>query len=304
MVQPEFQQQSFLSSDGFGVASPSDVSVRSYTEDRVAKARRVAPGDGVARSSSTSVYAEPRRVDVWPRRVNVWGQTICCELLRHSQLVILQCTSRDLQEDEKLVSPTEVLAKCEPVANALHLWKVVILAAPKELLTLRGECRFAVCARHGVDTKKHPLPIIDEELQILHCMHPSGTIASLFWSEMTTAVWKATCAHVVTQVLANLKLEVWQDPLMTDSLQTMLLGEFSVVGGQSGFLVRANARAKQTSAQRVTAETHLASGSTPYQQHENPKSLRSKLRAQVPAGNLEPNVMKVVQASRGVEKKC
>ena len=180
VVQPEFQQQSFLSSDGFGVASPSDVSVRSYTEDRVAKARRVAPGDGVARSSSTSVYAEPRRVDVWPRRVNVWGQTICCELLRHSQLVILQCTSRDLQEDEKLVSPTEVLAKCEPVANALHLWKVVILAAPKELLTLRGECRFAVCARHGVDTKNHPLPIIDEQLQILHCMHPSATIASLF----------------------------------------------------------------------------------------------------------------------------
>ena len=155
MVQPEFQQQSFLSSDGFGVASPSDVSVRSYTDDRVAKARRVASGDGVARSSSTSWDAEPRRVDVWPRRVNVWGQTICCELLRHSRLVILQCTSRDLQEDEKLVSPTEVLAKCEPVANARHLWKVVILAAPARSCS---HCEVNVdspCAPDMVSIRRH-----------------------------------------------------------------------------------------------------------------------------------------------------
>ena len=152
-----------------------------------------------------------------PRKRNVWGSSICVELLDESNLLVCEVISTELQKEINAEGAMQLLALCEPMEGmGLHSWKLVILAAPKELLTLRGETKVIACQRHGVDPCD--LPVDADGLKIVQCLHPTGHIASTFWNKIAEESWPKVCRHAVEKIMASLQLDLWQDRVMSQGL--------------------------------------------------------------------------------------
>ena len=231
-----------------------------------------------------------------PRKRNVWGSSICVELLAESNLLVCEVISKELQKEMNAQGAITLLGLCDPMEGMeLQVWKLIILAAPKELLTLRGETEVVVCQRHGMEPCD--LRVDAHGLDIVQCLHPTGHIASMFWNKIAQESWPKVCRHAVVKIMASLQLDLWQDPLMNHSLAAVQ-SQFSVKKGHTGFYARDMfERPDFDPADRRTAEMHLCESDTSYAKHENAQSQRGKRRQKLPQGVRAPNVMRVVQVA-------
>ena len=231
-----------------------------------------------------------------PRKRNVWGSSICVELLEESNLLVCEVISKELQKEMSAQGGMTLLALCDPMEGMeLHVWKLKILAAPRELLTLRGETEVVVCQRHG--REPCDLQVDADGLEIVRCLHPTGHIASMFWNKIAQESWPEVCRHAVVKIMASLQLDLWQDPLMSHSLAAVQ-SQFSVKKGHTGFYAREMFEKPDFDpADRRTAEMHRCESHTSYAKHENAQSQRGKRRQKLPPGVQAPNVMRVVQVA-------
>ena len=232
----------------------------------------------VARSPEVVVHEVPP-----PREIDTWGDTICVELLRESPLVVCKVemsTARGRQSTVML----HCFASEEPTQ-----WRVVILAAPKELLMEKGEANVAVCKRHGETRPESEKQISGSYLVINECLHPSSRMASLLWNQITSECFNPSLQHFAQEVLGRMDLDVWQNEVMKQGLHD-LEEKFSVVAGQKGFFARPSRKVETLTLAERQEQGHL-----PFERDKNKDGKRQKRKQNLPDGVLDHNVHSVTQ---------
>ena len=222
------------------------------------------------------------------RRVNEWGNTICIHLLQRSSLLVCNVQEYDLKYEAK------VLVKCDPIDGCDHKWNLLFLAAPRELLMLRGEVRAAFCLRHGSGLQDVPAEKSNDRFQITQCLHPTGHIASYYWKKIAAEAWTAICREDVTLFLCRMHLNDWQFPLMQQSLLG-LQNQFHVSRDQMGFFSRPER--SHLVPQQQTHEQRQVDGNLPYEITRGSTKKKLQRVSQMQKGTEQPHVWRVLQDS-------